>query len=348
MTKQLMRALQACSHDVELMNKSFSKNSEEIGKGYLKKLVGLPNFMFGLVSKVLSFQPKVLLLFLTNRPQSFLVDCCVLAIARIFRLRIVSYLHTNGFTALANKNFAFLALVKWAFKSSSLTITLSNSMTADVKAFATAGRVKTIRNCSSESQFLKLKGNPSRFNNQKLIFVSNLIPSKGYNDFLQMFYSLSSEFDELSGVMIGSPTTPDQLEKIRHEVELAGFSSRLKILGYQDQQSISRHLSESSVFVFPSQYPFEAQPLVLLEALAHALPIVAYSSGQIAELISERSGSRLVAPGDSEQLELETRVLLSDLEIWKASSELALMAFKKDFSIDSFTKKWQEALNEYA
>jgi glycosyltransferase involved in cell wall biosynthesis len=161
-----------------------------------------------------------------------------------------------------------------------------------------------------------------------------------------LFYTLSDEFKELSGVLIGSPTYRDQLEDLRSEVHSAGFSSNLKILGYQDHETISKHLSESSVFIFPSQYAFEAQPLVLLEALAHSLPIVGYSSGQISEMISSESGSRLVATGDLEQLQVEVKALLSNLDSWTAASELALKAFNKDFSADVYRINWQKAIHE--
>jgi len=346
MTRTLVSALRLSGHDVFLVNKSFSRQSDEIGKAYFRKLLGLPAFLIRFIFGIFDHRPKVMLLFLTNRPQSFLVDCCVLAISRIFRVRIICYLHTNGFSELAARNVIFRELVKWAFKSSNLTVTLSKSMTEDVMPFVQVDRTRIIRNCTVDSQSPERADALSRFNHKKIIFVSNLIPSKGYVDFLRLFYALSDEFKELSGVLIGSPTYRDQLEHLRSEVHSAGFSSTLKILGYQDHETISKYLSESSVFVFPSQYAFEAQPLVLLEALAHSLPIVGYSSGQISEMISRESGSRLVAPGDLEQLQLEVKALLSNLDSWTSASELALIAFNKDFSADVYRINWQEAINE--
>ena len=39
------------------------------------------------------------------------------------------------------------------------------------------------------------------------------------------------------------------------------------------------------VFVFPSRYRFEAQPIVLIEALSHGIPVLAPTIGYISELL---------------------------------------------------------------
>lgn len=346
MTVRLLDALTASGHEIQISNKRFSKSSDEIGRRYIKKFFVLPTFILRLIYVLFSSRPKIVILFLTNRPLSFAVDCMIASIVRLLRIEQLHYLHTNGFGELANRNPAFKYLLSKVSHFSSVTVALSDAMAADIRDFAPDSRIRIIPNCVTESQHTKITDAKRRFDSKNLIFVSNLIPSKGHQDFLNVFYRLAPNYPALSGAIIGSPSYPHQLEELSREVADHGYSDRIQILGHQSSQVISKYLSESTVLVFPSQYAFEAQPLVLLEGLAHSLPIVGYRSGQVSETINDDTGSRMVEAGEIELLEFELQRLLSDFDFWSQSSSKALGAYQRQHSCAEFQNRWESVLNE--
>ena len=75
----------------------------------------------------------------------------------------------------------------------------------------------------------------------------------------------------------------------------------LRYAGPVDGEEKSRLLRESRCLCLPSQYPAEGQPLVLLEAMACDLPVIATRWRAIPDTLSPET-SRLVAPGDIEAI----------------------------------------------
>lgn len=72
--------------------------------------------------------------------------------------------------------------------------------------------------------------------------------------------------------------------------------------GFADPAARSGLLESSDVLLFPTRYPFEGQPLVLLEALAHDLPIIATPWRAIPGMLPNDSSVQLVDSDDPQRL----------------------------------------------
>ena len=82
------------------------------------------------------------------------------------------------------------------------------------------------------------------------------------------------------------------------EIREMGIS--IQALGEVDEQAKRRELEWADVFVYPTE--FDGQPLVLLEAMAAGLPIIATSHGGIPDTIEHRVQGLLVGPGASDDM----------------------------------------------
>ncbi len=94
--------------------------------------------------------------------------------------------------------------------------------------------------------------------------------------------------DHLHLVIVGG--TEDMVDRGRLQAKASGLSGRVHYVGAQADPRPFFHASD--VFVFPSAY--EAYPLVVLEALASGLPVVATPVGSIPELIVEGENGFIV------------------------------------------------------
>jgi glycosyltransferase involved in cell wall biosynthesis len=96
---------------------------------------------------------------------------------------------------------------------------------------------------------------------------------------------------------------------VRAQVHDAGLADRIFFPGELDRDALGTLYLASSVFVLPSA--FETYGLVLVEAMARGLPIVATRVGAIPDTVPADAGI-LVAPADDADLAGAVRSLLED------------------------------------
>lgn len=71
-----------------------------------------------------------------------------------------------------------------------------------------------------------------------------------------------------------SGSFPSFEEEQRFKQAIRPLGSSVRYVGFNGEHAKNALLREADVFCFPTHYPHEGQPLVLMEALAHDLPIV--------------------------------------------------------------------------
>jgi glycosyltransferase involved in cell wall biosynthesis len=89
----------------------------------------------------------------------------------------------------------------------------------------------------------------------------------------------------------------------------------VRLIGWVDQAKLHQEMDRAAVLIVPSTY-YEGFPLVIAEAYAHALPVLASRIGTLAEIVREEQTGGLFTPGDpadiarcaNEMLALPTRL----------------------------------------
>lgn len=127
-----------------------------------------------------------------------------------------------------------------------------------------------------------------------LLCVATLAPRKGHEVLLRALMEISDLPWRLTcvGSRDRQPETAAALDRFAEQDGLAG---RVEFAGEMDGEALARCYDAADVFVLPTL--FEGYGMVVAEALARGLPVVATRTGAIGELVSEASGI-LVPPGD--------------------------------------------------
>jgi glycosyltransferase involved in cell wall biosynthesis len=129
-------------------------------------------------------------------------------------------------------------------------------------------------------------------NSRLALTVARLHPQKGYSDLALVIPEIIEEFKDVKFVWVGDG---EQQEYLINKVREYGVEDKVLFLGYRSD--VPRLLKSADLFVFPTFY--EGQPLALLEAMAHKLPIVASEASGIPELIENKVHGLLFRTGDS-------------------------------------------------
>ena len=88
--------------------------------------------------------------------------------------------------------------------------------------------------------------------------------------------------------------------RVQAAIERAGIATHAALLGRLPEEELHRRLATATLFVHPTRY--EGSPLVMLEAMAHRLPVVASAVGGIPDKVTPGETGWLVPPDDSAAL----------------------------------------------
>ena len=127
-----------------------------------------------------------------------------------------------------------------------------------------------------------------------VVHVGNIRPHKGHDNLIDAAKLLMDIRPEAVTVSIGGEKNAGDLGRVRQRADSLGLSDRIRFLGRRgDAHSF---LAAADVVVNPSDV--EGLPLVILEALAFARPVVATDVGGVSSVVRHHETGILVKPGD--------------------------------------------------
>jgi glycosyltransferase involved in cell wall biosynthesis len=146
----------------------------------------------------------------------------------------------------------------------------------------------------------------------QLLCVGTVTPAKGHDVLVEALSSLADM--GWSCTCVGSiGRDPAFAERLRAAAEGAGIAERVRLAGVCSDPELERLFGSSDLLVHPSRA--ETYGMVVAEALAHGLPVVASDVGGVPEALGRTPSGRpglLVPPGDAGALGGALRRWLGD------------------------------------
>ncbi len=130
-----------------------------------------------------------------------------------------------------------------------------------------------------------------------VIFTGRFYPVKGLGYLVEAFRTVSQKIPEAELWLVGNGA---DRESLTQAVAKNGLTGRVRFTGEVLHQKIPEYLAMADVFALPSLS--EGFPLVILEAMALGLPIVASRVRGLPEIITDGENGFLVEPKNSAQL----------------------------------------------
>jgi glycosyltransferase involved in cell wall biosynthesis len=170
--------------------------------------------------------------------------------------------------------------------------------------------------------------------------VARLAPVKGQRDLIRALPGLEG----VSAVFVGRDLELGGAyeRELEREAERLGVRERVVFAGQRDD--VPALFAGCDICVLPSFV--EGLPLVLLEAMTQARPVVATPVGGTPELVVDGETGVLVPPGDTEALLLALRGLLSDPERARRLGEAGRRRVEERFSAEAMTRRVLEVYGE--
>lgn len=178
---------------------------------------------------------------------------------------------------------------------------------------------------------------------KRVLYLGRVDPEKSISNVLMAFAEVLEKVPEAELVIAG-----DGIDK-NHLVDLAkalGIESQTRFLGRIMSVPEAAAIYQSAT-LFATASETETQGIVLIEAAATGLPIVAVDAGAVRELCQNGKNGELCRPGAIGELAAGMMKILTNEKLQKKYSAKSLMIAKKhdlNRTLARFTEIYQEAI----
>ena len=328
----------------------YSQREAEVGRFRIKKI-------FHLISLVI----KSWFILMKNRPCclyyppaspnriTVIRDVVFLLLVRPLAKHTIFHYHAGGLPAYVESlSFPLRFLSKVAFSNATLGIEISESQMNEDVFFPVEKRI-----CISNGLDVldvEKRSNEEEGGRKRILFIAGLRASKGVMDII----GTADKMRQLGADFVFDVAGAWQEENTRRE-----FKTELKRLDLNDHIILHGRVTgeekwdlyrQAYAFFFPSFYESENFPLVLIEAMAFGLPIVATHWRGMPELVVEGETGRLCDVQSCEQFSSALNELINDEGQHEKMAFLARARYEKKYTkfafISAMTKAFERITDE--
>ena len=180
-------------------------------------------------------------------------------------------------------------------------------------------------------------------NSKIILFVGRLVKYKGLEYLLKAMRTVIEVLGDVRLLIVGDGPLRRELEYLTGEIALEKYVS---FFGNVNREILRIVYALSDIFVLPSISNSEGFGIVLIEAMAHAKPVIASKVGGVPYVVNNGINGLLVAPKDYEMLGKSIVKLLLDPHKAQELGKSGQKHVKRNYSWTSTTKRIVEVYTE--
>jgi glycosyltransferase involved in cell wall biosynthesis len=165
--------------------------------------------------------------------------------------------------------------------------------------------------------------------------IGRISPEKGQIMFIRSARLLAAKHPDCKFVVCGAPLSANP-EAARYSAQVRELATGLPVEFLGWREDVPAVLASLDALVVPSSR--EGLPRVILEAFAARVPVIAFVTGGIPEIVTEGETGFLVEPPTAETLAEKLDSLLRKPEQLDAAADRAFEAWKENFTLDRYRR----------
>jgi glycosyltransferase involved in cell wall biosynthesis len=180
--------------------------------------------------------------------------------------------------------------------------------------------------------------------NRKIIFsVRRLVYKNGLDTLIESVPLLTPDHPNILFVVAGKGPSRKFIEK---RIKELGMDTNIKLTGFVPDRLLPLYYDAADYFILPSASG-EGLPLVLLEAMACGLPVIATTVGGTPEIIKHMKNGVLVPPRNPEAMTEALSKLLSEERLGSTIGEEARRIVEDRFTWEENLRQLQKIYNQF-
>jgi colanic acid/amylovoran biosynthesis glycosyltransferase len=168
----------------------------------------------------------------------------------------------------------------------------------------------------------------------RALCVASLQEYKGHRVLLHALADAGARLDRVQLELVGDGPARADLEQLAGDL---GLAARVRFHGSLPEPAVADLLEAADLFVLPSVVARNGQqeglPVVLVEALAAGVPVVATRLSGVPEVIRDESTGLLAEPGDPDALARSIEAVIDDPVAARARANTGRQLVEREFDI---------------
>jgi glycosyltransferase involved in cell wall biosynthesis len=309
-----------------------------------------------------AFGRKTIYLTIGQLRAGFMRDMVLIACARLFRQRIVCHLHGGNYDGFYVAQPAWLQrLIRATLRRTDRILILGERLSAmfdfdprlrNKLAVVPNGLPYVITPISPKEL-------PSSSGPIRILFLSNLVESKGYFDLLEAIQLLVQDWrlnvvGHFCGLFLLNPLDDKRVKNVEQAralfegfVREHGLQRQVAYRGLVTGADKEAELRAAHFLVLPTWYNCEGQPLSIIEAMAYGCVVIATDYRAIPDLVEDGTTGSLVPPNDPRSIAAAIGKLAAEPKRYRDLSEAALRRFQRQFTSEAHLDRILPILCEF-
>lgn len=325
--------------DCRFENIATADTLTDIGKFSVKKIFDV----FGLVKRLKKvareFLPDIVYYTPNAKGLPFYKDFVVVEALKKCGCKVILHFHNKGVLTRQNRWMDNM-LYRIFFKDVTVML-LAEALYKDVEKYVDRDNVVICENGIPD--ILQECPRKGEGRTPRLLFLSNMMETKGVWDLLDALHVLKERSKAFTCDFVGGWKDVSETE-FGKRVEAMGLAGCVKAHGPKYGSEKEAYLHGADIFVFPTYYPKECFPLVLLEAMAHGIACISTDEGGIPGIIDEGKTGFIVGRKNARLLADRIEALLDNPEMRREMGRAGRRRFVKEFTLDTFEHRFTEIL----
>jgi len=263
-------------------------------------------------------------------------DVLLINIASMKRIEIVNHLHGSDFYEFLHDSPQWYQPILFhSYKKVNTSIVLLEKMKVQFKDFESM-KLEVIPNFYDTELNVKLFEKEK--NKINIVYLSNIMKSKGIFELIEAFEELSRKYNNIYLNIAGGFLADEYMDsreiknKFSNKISL---NSRINYIGKAFGEEKVKLLQSSDIFILPSYYKSEAFPISIIEAMSCSNAIVTSKYKYLPEVVSKENGV-LVEPKSVESLINGIESLLNDKKSLRNIQIHNKLEAKEKYSLDKY------------
>ena len=271
------------------------------------KLAGRAGDLLRVLRRIREWRPDVVYVATAHNWPGLLRDVPLALAVPAGRPPLVIHLHgSESARLLRSGSHLFKLWSRLLVRRAAAVLLLSSEEQREWQRFCPRGRFEVVLNPFVPGHPVPTSP-PAAGEEQVILTVARLIPSKGVFDLLDAFAAVRRDRPcRLAYAGIG-PAAPALEARVRE----LGLGEDVDLLGYLSGDALDAAYRAATVFALPTYFA-EGFPLSVMEAMSYALPVVTTRIRGCADWLAEGENAAFVPPRDPRALAATLECLLSD------------------------------------
>jgi glycosyltransferase involved in cell wall biosynthesis len=335
-TRNLLESSLAERFDLVHLDTADRRGVENIGRLDLGNVwrAGMHGAQF--VRLLSTTQPDLVYLMIAQNTWGFLRDALFMSPAALRDIPCVLHFQSGQFDRfLAGSAAPMRSLIRALVARADRAVVLGRALAPMLEGLLPAERVAVVPNAVPD-----ITGGVRTARSTepvKALYLGNLMPGKGYLQVVDAASTLLAEGADIEFTFAGNVS---DVAAHARGIEIArAWPDRIRFAGAVCGEEKARLLRESDFLVFPSNYENEGHPLVVLEAMAAALPVISTRYVAIPETVVDGETGLLIDVADTAGLTGAIRALSADAALRTRMGAAGRARYLEHYTLDAWAAR---------